>query len=103
VAIGSRQTLSGGERVTFWVADATAETEAFFKSRPEGPLGELGQTVLYARILSSVSQWMPYSRQIARLLAHNPHRGAAKSAPFSDRPPIPARRYAFCPPFTSIP
>jgi hypothetical protein len=44
----SRQALPGGQWVVFWVAESPAETAAFRNSRPGGPLGALGQVVLYA-------------------------------------------------------
>jgi hypothetical protein len=46
--LGQRQRLPGERWIVFWVADGRAETEAFRNSRPAGPLGKLGQVVLYA-------------------------------------------------------
>ncbi|MFH1923234.1 MAG: hypothetical protein ABIP48_25510 [Planctomycetota bacterium] len=44
----SRRALPGEEWIVFWPADGPAETDAFRNSRPAGPLGSLGQVVLWA-------------------------------------------------------
>jgi len=46
--IGSRQELTGGGRITFWMTGSRAETDAFRDSHPEGPVSGLGQLVLHA-------------------------------------------------------
>ena len=48
MTLGTRTQLSSGGQIVFWVAGSQAETEAFLDSRPEGPLGKLGQLVLHA-------------------------------------------------------
>ena len=45
---GSRSKTNWGPAVTFWMTGEKAETEAFLDSRPQGPLGTLGQVVLRA-------------------------------------------------------
>jgi len=47
--LGSRAELGGGAAIVFRAAASAAETAAFRDSRPEGPLGRLGQVVLHAR------------------------------------------------------
>lgn len=44
---GYGHTLPGGIRFAFWMTGSPAETEAFGDSRPQGPLGRLGQVVLH--------------------------------------------------------
>jgi hypothetical protein len=45
--VGDAQPTPQGPRLLFWDTDSKAETEAFLHSRPQGPLGRLGQVVLY--------------------------------------------------------
>jgi len=45
--VGDAQQTPQGPRLLFWDTDSKAETEAFLNSRPQGPLGRLGQVVLY--------------------------------------------------------
>ena len=45
---GDRKATPQGHRVNFWMTGGPEETEAFLASRPEGPLGRLGQVVLSA-------------------------------------------------------
>lgn len=47
LSLGGMQDLVCGGQVVFWVAGSQAETDAFLHSQPEGPLGRLGQVVLY--------------------------------------------------------
>ncbi|MHB8902223.1 MAG: hypothetical protein ACYC6Y_25985 [Thermoguttaceae bacterium] len=46
---GARERLESGVRFVFWVASGRPETDAFFQTAPDGPLGEKGQVALYAR------------------------------------------------------
>ena len=48
LAIGSREPMAEGQWVVFRMAASKAETDAFRDSRPEGPVGRLGQLVLHA-------------------------------------------------------
>ena len=48
LTIGSREPLTDGQWVVFRMAASKAETDAFRDSRPEGPVGRLGQLVLHA-------------------------------------------------------
>ena len=47
LGVGEQQATPQGDRIVFWMTGSRAETEAFLQSRPEGPLGDLGQVVLY--------------------------------------------------------
>ncbi len=47
--LGSEQQLTGGTRLLFWMTGSPEETAAFRQSSPEGPLGKLGQVVLFAK------------------------------------------------------
>lgn len=47
MGLGSRQQLSDGTRIVFWVAKNKAETEAFLQSGPVSPLGNEGQLVFH--------------------------------------------------------
>jgi len=45
--VGDRQNMPWGPLVVFWLAGSQAECDAFLASRPEGPVGSLGQVVLW--------------------------------------------------------
>jgi hypothetical protein len=45
--MGDLRPTPQGPPLVFWEADGRDETEAFLHSRPQGPLGKLGQVVLY--------------------------------------------------------
>ncbi len=47
MGLGSRQQLSNGVRIVFWVAKNEAETKAFLQSGPVNPLGDEGQLVFH--------------------------------------------------------
>ncbi len=49
MGLGGREELPSGHRLVFWVAANDDEAQAFLNSQPEGPLGEHGQVVLFAR------------------------------------------------------
>ena len=46
--MGQRHTMPSGVRVVFWMTGSEAESEAFRRSQPDGPLGKLGRIVLHA-------------------------------------------------------
>ncbi|HOM16244.1 MAG TPA: hypothetical protein PLQ00_02900, partial [Thermoguttaceae bacterium] len=47
--IGDRQNMPWGPPVVFWLAGSQAECDAFLAASPEGPVGPLGQVVLWRR------------------------------------------------------
>jgi hypothetical protein len=49
LTVGSREQTAGGTWIVFRLSGSQAETDAFLKSAPEGPLGRLGQIVLWAK------------------------------------------------------
>jgi hypothetical protein len=48
MGLGDRKELPSHQRIVYWAARNQAETDAFLQSRPQGPLGKLGQAVLVA-------------------------------------------------------
>jgi hypothetical protein len=64
--VGEQQATPQGDRIVFWMTGSRAETEAFLQSRPEGPLGDQGQVVLYCRgktFRLNVAQWQKQPRR----------------------------------------
>jgi len=102
--LGTRQALSGGQQVNFWMTGSREEMAAFLGAKPDGPLGKLGRVALSVRGQSfqwPVDDWKPGQRkplgktglevelvqedsrfQSVRLAIHRSAAGpAAKSAP----------------------
>lgn len=106
--VGEQKATPQGDRVVFWMSGSRAETDAFLHARPEGPLGELGQVVLYAggqTFRFGVDQWQKKPRQslgdtaleVELLRVNTMMRGVQIAVHRRDDPPQPMTLYATLP------